>query len=204
MSEETENKEQPVVKERIPFRFVGVFICVATVPLSFVLGNFNFALWVCFVVWAQYFLYGANPSSIKIIAPSFFTGATFGLLWSGTGVLISILYGNEYAMWGSMLGALFAFIMLTMIQNIHILNKGSLAVFNGMSMIFAIFYTGSYPAVGPLDNPFWCLFWAWIWTLVMALVGWLLGYFHIMLTFPKNIERATVQSTGIKSTASTE
>ena len=39
------------------------------------LGDYNLPLYVTFVVWVQYFVFGAEPSALKIMIPNFVYGS---------------------------------------------------------------------------------------------------------------------------------
>jgi len=66
-----------------------------------------------------------------------------------------------------------------------VFEDGSLPFFNGISMVLAIYFTGSYPQIvsGPLTP-----LWAAVWAILMAIFGGLLGVFNVWLTFPKKVE----------------
>lgn len=66
-----------------------------------------------------------------------------------------------------------------------VFQTGSLPLFNGLSMVLAVYFTGSYPQVvaGPLEPLF-----AAAWTFLLALFGVGLGIFNIWLTFPKQVQ----------------
>ena len=57
-------------------------------PFSLRLGKWNSAVWVSFIVWAEYFTLGAKPSAIKTILPTF---AYSALLTSLTLAVIAYL-----------------------------------------------------------------------------------------------------------------
>src|SRR5688572_17388933 len=65
------------VKNTIPFFIAVVITALLPLPLGMYLGNWNIPLWVAFVVWAQYFVYGAQPSAFKTIVPCYAAGALF-------------------------------------------------------------------------------------------------------------------------------
>ena len=62
--------------------------------------------------------------------------------------------------------------------------SGTLAVFNGFTLQLAVYFTGSMPGVGPVDNPYYVVFWSLIWTVAMCYFGWFLGWLNVFLMFP--------------------
>ena len=54
-----------------------------SLPFTFFLGKYNFPLWVCFIVWAEYFALGGKPDTWKLIIPSL----PFGAFWCSMSVL---------------------------------------------------------------------------------------------------------------------
>lgn len=63
------------VKETIPLWLAVAITVLVSIPFGLWLGKWSFTLWVAFIVWAEYFQYGAKPSAIKIILPSYTYGA---------------------------------------------------------------------------------------------------------------------------------
>jgi hypothetical protein len=63
------------IKETIPLWLAVAITVLVSIPFGLWLGKWNFTLWVGFIVWAEYFQYGAKPSAIKLILPSYTYGA---------------------------------------------------------------------------------------------------------------------------------
>jgi hypothetical protein len=67
-----------------------------------------------------------------------------------------------------------------------ILSEGSLAYFNGMTMMIAVLFTNSYPksteATIQLNIIIACL-----WTILAGYFGLFLGWFNMAITFPKKV-----------------
>jgi len=184
MSETTQAKK---IKETIPLWLaVGITVFVS-VPFSLWFGKYNFALWCSFIVWAEYFALGAKPSVAKTILPSFaysaaFTGVTLFLI-PYFSFLPSLFVPGDL----SVMLVLFAGVALMVwtMKFSKTFQAGSLPFFNGISMVLAIYFTGSFPqlggaAIAPLV--------AAVWAIVMAAFGVLLGIFNVWLTFPKEVD----------------
>tara|TARA_B110000444_G_C18485877_1_gene431294 strand:+ start:59 stop:616 length:558 start_codon:yes stop_codon:yes gene_type:complete len=176
--------QQGELKDLIPLWLaVGLTVIVA-VPFGLWLGKYNFALWCAFIVWAQYFVLGAKPAAIKIIIPSFCSAAFIiaASLWlaSFLSFLPSLVTDGDLALTvGLSLGSCFAVYSMRWAK---VFEEGSLPFFNGISMVLAIYFTGSYPDFGGiLPAPFGAA----IWASVMCVFGCFLGFFNIWVMFSK-------------------
>jgi hypothetical protein len=144
--------------------------------------NQNFAC--CFVVWAEYFALGAKPAGIRVILPSFAyaTALTALTLFAipAFRFLPSVVEPGDLAA-ALVIGAGVAVMVFTM-RFAKVFQVGSLPFFNGISMALAIYFSGSYPKLGPdLTAPLV----AGVWTIAMGAFGAVLGVFNVWLTFPQ-------------------
>lgn len=160
-----------------------VITALLPLPLALYLGKFNVPLWCAFVVWAQYFVYGANPGAFKVIFPCFAAGA----LWSTVGMVATALLGTALPFLAALaigFGVAIAFMIYTM-RWVPAFQKGSLSYFNGMAMMLAVYFTGSYPthiasgALAPIV--------AGIWAILVGWLGAIFGWFNVTITFPKEV-----------------
>lgn len=173
--------------QRIPLHWAVSILVILVLPLSFYLGKYNIPLWVAFIVWAEYFVFGAKPESWKIIVPSLTTGTLASFLWCLTAVWLSEIIPGEHSLfWGFVIGNLiFVTLVVYLMGKVETLATGSLPLFNGLTLYLAVYFTNSVPAVGPMSNPYWILVLAFIWTTLMAYFGWFMGWFNIVLTLPR-------------------
>jgi lipopolysaccharide export LptBFGC system permease protein LptF len=66
-----------------------------------------------------------------------------------------------------------------------VLQEGSLPFFNGISMVLAVYFSGSFPQVVTGGAaPIWAAFWA----VLMGVFGVLLALFNIWFTFPREVK----------------
>jgi hypothetical protein len=181
---------QTEIVQRIPIHWAVTLVVLFALPFGFFLDKFNFNLWVCFIVWAEYFALGAVPKNWRLIIPSIPFGAAIGAAWCATAVaLISALGLSMF--WALELGAIFWLTLYVYINmRVPTFIEGTLPSFNGFTLYLAVYFTGSLPKAGSMDNPYWVVFWAFIWTILMAYFGWFLGWFNIFLTFPKEVVKA--------------
>lgn len=181
-------------KETIPLWLAVAITVLVSVPFSLWLGPWNFAVWCSFIVWAEYFALGAKPSGLKTILPAFaYSAVLTGLTLAAIpllGFLPSLVTPGDLAV----MVALFigvAFMVFSM-RWAKVFQDGSLPFFNGISMVLAIYFTGSYPQIvtGALTP-----LWAAVWAILMGAFGALLGVFNVWLTFPKKVEPSQPTST---------
>ena len=187
MSENTAAKK---IVQRIPLPWAVSLTVVFALPFGLFLGNFNFPLWVAFIVWAEYFVFGATPSSWKLVFPSIPAGAISAALWMATNAVLSGFMGGQLGGFLALAigNLIWVTALLYAIQRVPTLSKGTLAVFNGLTLFLAVYFTGSVPEVGPMANPYWVIVLAFIWTTLVAYFGWFLGWLNIAITFPKEVE----------------
>jgi len=175
------------VKETIPLWLAVAITVLVSIPFGLWLGKWSFTLWVAFIVWAEYFQYGAKPSAIKLILPSY----TYGAIVTGITLLLvqlfqflpSVLVPGDLAL-GLILSAGVGFMVYSM-RWAKVFQEGSLAFFNGITMCLGVYFSGSYPNI--IAAP-WNTVWAGIWASLMAIFGVCLGVFNIWITFPKEIK----------------
>jgi hypothetical protein len=184
-----ENPAEVKIVQRIPFPWAVSIVCVIALPLALFLGKFNFPVWVSFIVWAEYFTLGGTAKTSRLIFPSLPFGAIFAALWVATAVFYMTVAAHQLNLFiGLVIGALiWVTILMYAIPKSRIFTQGSLAVFNGISIFLGVYFTKSFPAVGPMGNPYWPILWAFIWAMLMAYLGWIFGWLNVALTFPKQV-----------------
>jgi len=172
-------------KNTIPFFIAVVITALLPLPLGMYLGNWNIPLWAAFVVWAEYFVYGSNPAAFKTILPCFAAGALFSTLGmvftSALGTImhpfIALLIG-----FGVAVG-----IMVYVMDYVPAFQKGSLAYFNGMAVMLAVYFTGSFPHF-EWATPVLASIIAGAWSIVVGWLGSVFGWFNVTITFPHEVE----------------
>jgi len=176
--------EQGVVRETIPMWLAIALTLVVSMPFGLWLGKFNFTLWCSFIVWAQYFALGAKPAALKLILPSFGYAATLTALTLFLIPFFSFLPSLRTE--GDLAVTLVLFVgvafMSYSMRWAKTFQDGSLPFFNGISMTLAVYFTRSYPVVGPEITQ---ALVAGVWTILMGGFGALLGAFNVWITFPR-------------------
>jgi len=175
-------QEQKIV-QRISLPWAVTLTVIFALPFGLLLGSYNFTLWVCFIVWAQYFILGAKPDTWKIVFPSFAVGAATAALWMATSNLVNGFLGS-HPLVGLIVGTvIWVTALLYWMPNSKTLTTGTLSVFNGLAMFLGVYFTGSGPKLA--TDPYMVIIVAFVWTTLMGYFGWFLGWLDIVLTFPK-------------------
>ena len=181
-AETIENTEQP--RTLMPLWLSVALSILIIMPTGLWLGKYNFTLWAVFIVWAQYFALGGQPSALRLIIPSFSAGMILTCLtvWS-----IPFLSSIPHLLVPGDLATIAAVtigvgLMVLLMERSKTLTDGSLPYFNGVSMAFAILFTSSYPAdlIAGLPNEANAA----IWGVLMGVVGAFLGMLNIVLYTP--------------------
>jgi Protein of unknown function (DUF1097) len=182
-------------QETIPFWLAVGITAILFLPLTIFLGRFNLPLWVSFIVWAEFFVFGAKVQSAwKFILLGFPSGAvicTLGFMASFmlAGWIPALAGPSGSAMWGMWIGFGIAVCVLVYIMKyVKLYAEGSLAYFNGMTMLIAVFFTGSFPdaavkEIGVTTH----LAVACLWTILAGAFGLFLGWFNVAITFPHKV-----------------
>ncbi len=186
MSTTSVEPETKQLKETIPLWLaIGITVLVS-VPFSLWFGRWNFAVWVSFIVWAEYFTLGAKPAAIKTILPSFaYSALLTGLILAAIqylDFLPSLVTDGDLAVMLALFVGVSA--VVYSMKWFPLLQEGTLPFFNGISMVLAVYFSGSFPQVvtggaAPI--------WAAVWAVAMGVFGVLLALFNIWITFPREV-----------------
>jgi hypothetical protein len=187
MSATTVEPESKQFKETIPLWLAIGTTVLISVPFSLWLGKWNFAVWVSFITWAEYFTLGAKPSAIKTILPSFaYSALLTGLILAAIpylDFLPSLVTHGDLAIMLALFVGMSA--VVYSMKWFKVLQEGSLPFFNGISMVLAVYFSGSFPQVVTGGAaPIWAAFWA----VLMGVFGVLLALFNIWFTFPREVK----------------
>ena len=182
-------------QETIPFWLAVGITAILFLPVTIFLGQFNLPLWVSFIVWAEYFVYGAKlQSAWRFIVLAFPAGAIICTVGFMASFLLAsaapVLAGPAgSAMWGMWVGfGLAVCLLVYLMRFVKLFADGSLAYFNGMTMTIAVFFTGSFPyAADKGIHVVAHLAVACLWTIVAGLFGLFLGWFNVAITFPRKV-----------------
>ncbi len=150
MSETSVQPAAVQTKETIPLWIAITLTVLVSVPFTLWLGSWNMAVWVSFIVWAEYFALGAKPAA-RTILPAFaysaiLTGLTLALI-SYLDFLPSLRTPGDLAVAVALVIGV-GFMVFSM-RWAKVFQEGSLPFFNGISMVLAVYFTSSYPRSPP-------------------------------------------------------
>jgi len=178
------------LQPRLPMAWAAALMIILILPLGLYLGAWNIPLWICFIVWTEYFILGAHGSTWKVIVPCIAFGSAAAAAWIAaatalTGVLEAYLEPTHsiYAAY-ALTNLVFVPLVFNLCQSVRVFETGTLAVFNGFSLMFAVFFTRSIPSVNAIESPYAVIFYGCLWTIAAAYVGWGFGWLNVLLTFP--------------------
>jgi hypothetical protein len=181
-------------KETIPFWLAVGITAILFLPLTIFLGKYNIPLWVSFIVWAEYFAFGGTvKKAYKFILLAFPSGSiicTLGFIASfSLAAAVPALAGpSGSSMWGMWVGfGIAVCVLVYLMKFVKVFADGSLAYFNGMTMLIAVFFTSSYPAGKDLAVQTNLLV-ACLWNILAGYFGLFLGWFNVAITFPREVK----------------
>lgn len=181
-------------KATIPFWLAIGITAIVFLPLTMFLGKYNIPLWVSFIVWAEFFNFGATVKKAgKYILPAFPAGAAicaagFVASFSLSAAIPGLAGPSGSGMWGMWVGFGVAVCVLAYIMKFSkVFSEGSLSYFNGMTMMIAVLFTNSYPKNPDLSIQVNTII-ACFWTILAGYFGLFLGWFNMWITFPKEVK----------------
>jgi hypothetical protein len=192
--------QEKVMKETIPFPFAVAITVSLLLILGFFLGKWNFTLWVVFITWAEYFVFGATPSVGKAMLPGLAIGCFTAAVWMANWVFFMDLFNSQFpdfVSWLIISGTNFIWVVALcyIILRVPMFQAYGLALFNGLTLFLAVYFTFLGGAqnvipmhVGDLTNPYWVIIWTFIWTLLMEWVGYFAAVFNVWITFPREVK----------------
>lgn len=155
----------------LPFWLVVALLVVASVPLGMNLGRYNIPVWAAFVVWAEYFVLGAKVRSIGIMLPSL----AYGISITAAAVTLSLVLGSYIPETAALALGLFLSVSFSIysIRWSSTLREGSLPMFNGVSLLLAVYFSASFPATGiPVVDPWSAAAWTMLTSIIGAMLSW--------------------------------
>lgn len=172
-------------KETIPFWLAVSLTVMFILPLGLYLGQYSLPLWVSFIVWAEYFALGGTIGTIKTIIPAYTSGAAFGVAmillytWFAPHMTGASVYPMYIALF------IGVSVMVYVMKYFKVFQTGSLAYFNGLSMLLAVYFVGAHPTFS--SNPYVLVALAGAYALAGGYLGWFIGWFNVTITFPRKV-----------------
>jgi hypothetical protein len=197
-------------KNTIPLWLAVAITVVVSLPFGIWLGKVNFPLWAAFIVWAEYFALGAKPSVLKNMVPAYILGVVGGALICEVYTAISKLLGSGQVLdfglqqlTNDNLALYVAFfvgfcVLIYAMKWMPVNGVWSLPFFNGVSVFLGVYFTGSFMTwfkdfnVGTDVIGYWVVIFAAISAIIGGLLGAALGWFNIVILFPRQVSKSTV------------
>ena len=189
------------MKPTIPFPFAVAITVTLLLITGLFFGKWNFTTWIIFITWAEYFVFGATPSVGKSMLPGLAVGCFTAAVWMANWELFENLFNTNYsstlASWLILSVTNFVWIVALcyIIQKVEMFQAFGLALFNGLTLYLAVYFTFLGGAqnvipmhVGDLTNPYWVIIWVFIWTLLMEWIGYFAAVFNVWITFPREVK----------------
>ncbi len=199
-------------KNTIPLWLAVAITVVVSLPFGIWLGKIAFPLWAAFIVWAEYFALGAKPSALKIMVPAYILGAVGGAIICEFYVALGKLFGtpsnvlvdfNLQQLTNDNLALYIAFfvgfcILIYAMKWMPVTLAGTLPFFNGVSVFLGVYFTGSFMGwfkdfnVSADWMPFAVVLFAAISAELGGLLGAVLGWFNVVIMFPRPVAQKSV------------
>jgi hypothetical protein len=190
---------------------VAITVCVS-LPFGIWLDKLNFALWAAFIVWAEYFVLGAKPSALKIMAPAYILGVIGGALICelyqvfdkiiGTPANVLVNFGLQNLTNDNL--ALYLSFFIGFCVLIYAMKwmpvtggPGTLCFFNGVSVFLGVYFTGSFMTwfkdfnIGADVIQYWIVIFCALTAIVAGLLGCVLGWFNVVILFPREVKKGS-------------
>ena len=190
------SEEKTVARLGLPWS-VGIVVGLSLIP-GMLFGKFNFTLWVCFIAWAEYFVFGAAPKAFKILIPCWLYGTLMAAFWMAMTVFVA---NYTTLFWAAFATNFIALPLLMWGCKFHNFGECSLAVFGGFTCFLALYFTGVFPKQLGLDatvNPYLIILITIIWDLLMGYIGHFFGWLTIALTFPHKVPAASTAASSVQ------
>lgn len=130
-------------------------------------------VWALFFGWAWYFALGSTPKAFRKAIPPMLLGYAAGFIT----ILLNNIVNNIFILAAAVAAMVFVIMLSTKTK----MFENSLVSFNAFSILFAGYYTGSFPAVEPSRWDVNNLLISIGWLAMVNVVGLLFGFISIRL-----------------------
>lgn len=187
----TPSRTTPAMRDRVPIWLAVAITVVVSLPFGLWLGDYDLPLWVSFIVWAEYFVLGGTPATLKVIIPAYLIGVvgaagvtTFGavleVVFDGAGLVAE----DDAAAFVGMFVGFCVFLYLLRYVPLDLFGSASLPHFNGVSMMLGVFFTGAWLSAAPEGmSPLLEPALAAVGAALAGLLGCFLGWFNVSILF---------------------
>jgi hypothetical protein len=203
-------------KNTIPLWLAVAITVIVALPFGIWLGKLNLALWVAFIVWAEYFVLGSKPSALKIMVPAYTLGVVgvmlIGLLYQAIDKILSnpgnvVLDFGLQKLTNDNVALFVSFfigfcVLIYAMKYLPVTQVGSLPFFNGITMFLAVYFTSFAAAHGTYLQwfndfnisadmlPYAIVIFCALTAFIGGMLGAVLGWFNVAIMLPREVEKA--------------
>lgn len=174
-------------KERMPNWLAVALSVMVSLPFGLWLGQYSIPLWIAFIVWAEYFMFGGSLRGLRKLIPAFMIGVVAAAVVQSFALLLTGAFGEVHLVApGDLATAVSYFIgfgvAVFLMNYIEVLRDGVLAYFQGIAITLAAIFTGQGAAyVGNSSNPYLLVIGAALVTALACLLGSFIGWLNVTL-----------------------
>lgn len=180
-------------KDTIPLWLAVAITVVVSLPFAIWLEDWNLPIWVSFIVWAEYFVFGGKWRGLLKIIPAYIAGVVVaGIIMTGYVWLNDVLDTTKIYKSGDIALGVACFVgfcaFIYLMKYVPILAENTLPFFNGISMGLAVYFTGAF--VAPFSDTLSTYLLptvAGVGALLAGLLGAFLGWFNVAIMFPRPV-----------------
>jgi hypothetical protein len=178
-------------KERMPNWLAVAISVMVSLPFGLWLGEYSIPLWIAFVVWAEYFMFGGNLLGLRTLIPAFMFGVLIAGLVQSFAMLLTGLFNQAHILANGDLATAVAYfigfgVAVFLMDYIRVLRDGTLAYFQGIAITLASIFTGQGAAyVGHSTNGYVLLIGSVLVAAIACLLGSFIGWLNVTLNQKK-------------------
>lgn len=189
-------------KERMPNWLAVPIAVMVSLPFGLWLGDYNLPLWVAFIVWAEYFMFGGKLGGLKVLVPAFMLGVLAAGLVQSFAILLGGIFGDAQIVAPGDLATAVAYfigfgVAVFLMQFVRVMRDGVLSYFQGIAITLGAIFTGQGAGyVGHSTDPYVALLGAVLVTALACLLGSFIGWFNVWLNGPAEVSEETAAVAG--------
>jgi hypothetical protein len=174
-------------KERMPNWLAVALSVVVSLPFGLWLGDYSLPLWIAFIVWAEYFMFGSSLGGLRTLIPAFMFGVVMAGAVQSFAILLTNLFGGAHLVAAGDLATAVAYfigfgVAVFLMDYIKVLRDGTLAYFQGIAITLGAIFTGQGVAyVGHSGHAYALLVGSVIVTALACLLGSFIGWLNVTL-----------------------
>lgn len=187
-------------KECMPNWLAVAISVMVSLPFGLWLGDYSLPLWIAFIVWAEYFMFGSNLHGLRTLIPAFAFGIVMAAAVQSFATLLTSVFGDAHLVSAGDLATAVSYfigfgVAVFLMDYIEVLRSGTLAYFQGIAITLAAIFTGQGAGyVGHSSNAYVLLIGSVIATALACLLGSFIGWLNVTLNGA--VEAVAPETTG--------